>query len=169
MTDPPRATPPAAAVPPAVRTASMLLWVLVALMAVRTLVTIVLLDDLVDAYAESLRGGAALPRDVVADGAPAYVPVALFSLFVFGGLLGLCAAFVKRGAAWARIVATMFASLAALGGLLVLLQPSTVLFTLLGVLSAAVAVAAVVLLFSGPAKAFFRAQRRRTSSGHPMP
>lgn len=139
--------------PPAVRTASLILCVLVGLMVVRTLATILLLDDLVDASAD--------------DGdAPAYVPLALVTLAVFGGLLALCAVFVRRGAGWARIVATMFASLAALAGLQVLVQPSTVLFTLLGVVNAAVAVAAVVLLFSAPANEFFRERRRpRQSAG----
>lgn len=151
----------AAPAPQSVRTAAMLLWALVGLMAVRTLTTIVLFDDLLDAYAEQVDGAQALPADGVAEAAPAYVSTAVFTLVVFGGLLALCAVHVRRAAGWARIVATMFASLAALAGLLVLLQPSTPLFTVLGLLNAAVAVAAVWQLYSRSANEFFRAHRRR--------
>lgn len=167
MAQPP-GQPPGPEIPASIRNASLLLWGLVGLMAVRTLLTIVFLDDLVDAYANSLTGGDQLPRALVEDGAPAYVPIALFSLVVFGGLLALCAHFVTRGAPWARIVATMFGSLAALGGLLVLLQPSTLVFTVLGLLNACLAVAAVVMLFSRESNAFFgrkRAARRRLARG----
>lgn len=154
---------PAGEAPPSVRTASVLLWVLVGLIAVRTLTTIVLFDDLIDAYAEG-DASAGLPRDAVEDAAPAYVSTAVFTFVVLGGLLALCAVYVRRAAGWARIVATMFASLAALAGLLVLLQPSTPLFTVLGLLNAAVAVAVVVQLYSRSANDFFRAQRGRRPS-----
>lgn len=137
------------AAPSSVHTAALLLWGLVALMVVRTLLTVVLLDDLPDSY----------------------LPLALVVVLILGGLLALSAVFVTRGANWARVVGCMFASAAALAGLLVLLQPSTVLFTMLGLASAVAGLAAIVLLFSRPANAFFAAQRRRRRSpaaGQPL-
>ncbi|MDQ3463907.1 MAG: hypothetical protein M3500_04205 [Actinomycetota bacterium] len=154
-------TPPASEIPPSVRNAALLLWTLVGLMVVRTVLTIVFLDDLLGAYANGLDGGAAPPPDIASDRTPAYVPIAVTTLVVLGGLLAVCAVFVPRAAGWTRVVATMFASLAALAGLLVLLQPTTPLFTLLGVLNGVVAVTAVVLLFSRTSNAYFREQRLR--------
>lgn len=127
-------------VPAPVRTAALLLWTLVGLMVVRTLATIVFLDP-----------------------GPAYIPTGLLVLLILGGLLGLCAVYVQRGAGWARVVATMFTTAAALAGLLVLLQQSTPLFTLLGLLNGGVAVAAIVLLFSKQSNAFFAKKRRQPS------
>ncbi len=150
-----RTSGPATAPPSTVRNAALLMWGLIGLMAARTLLTIVFLDDLVDSYQESLTGGDQLPRGVVEQGAPAYVPIAVGSLLILGGLLALCAVFVQRGARWARFVAMMFASLSALGGLLTLIQPTTALFTVLGLLNAVVGLAIIVLLFSGRSNVFF--------------
>lgn len=125
---------PAAGIPPTIRIATTLIWALVALMAVRTALSFTFVDQ----------------------PAQTYVPTALGSLLLLGGLLALAALNVRRGVRWARWLAAMFASLAAFGGLLGLAAPTSVQFTLIGLVSAAVAVTVIVLLFSGPAQAFFR-------------
>lgn len=129
---------PAVEIPSSVRTAARLLWALVALMVIRTVSTILFLDQ------ES-----------------SYVSVALLILLVLGGLLSLCAVHILRGARWARFVAFMFASAGAIAGLLVLFQPSTALFVVLGLLYGAVSVAALVQLFARTSNAFFAAVRKR--------
>lgn len=130
--------------------AVLLIWTLVALLVVRTLLTIALLDSLIDAFSEG-RGDAALGREFIEGAAPAYVPIALISLVVFGGLLALCAIFIPKGAGWARITAIVMSALALLGALLgIFVQASTVLFIVINVL-VAVAAAAVIYYLVRPA------------------
>ncbi|MBA3294654.1 MAG: hypothetical protein H0T40_13215, partial [Geodermatophilaceae bacterium] len=70
-------------------------------------------------------------------GALAYVPIALISLALFGGLLAACAIFLLRGAGWARITAIVISILVLLGALLgIFVQASTILFVVLNVLVA---------------------------------
>jgi hypothetical protein len=113
--------------------AVLLIWTLVGLLAVRTLLTIVLLDSLIDAFAEG-RGDAVLGREYLEGAAPAFIPIALISLIVFGGLLALCAIFIGKGARWARVTAIVMSVLALLGALLgIFVQPSTILFIVINV------------------------------------
>lgn len=126
-----------AQVPLQVRRAAQLLWLLVALMAVRTILTV----GVYDAY----RGNVAL---------------AFVTLVMLGGLLGLCALGVPRGQRWAQIVGVMFASAAALGGVSSLLNPSTGAFAVLGLVGAMVSVAAICFLCSRSANVFFRHRGR---------
>jgi len=124
-------------VPLQVRRAAQLLWLLVVLMAVRTVLTVAVYDV--------YRGSLAL---------------AFVTLVMLGGLLGLCALGVARGQRWARIVGVMFASVTALGGVSSLLSPSTAAFAVLGLAGALVSVAAIWFLCSGSANVFFRRRGR---------
>lgn len=144
----PAAQPARPRVPSTVKLAAMLLFAVAGVLVVRVVLTYALFDSLIDNYAES-RHMQEMPRSFVEDGAPPYRPVALFNAIVFGGILTLCGCFVLRGARWARITGTVFSDLAILGGVIALLQPATVLFKLLGVLTAAALLAAVVLLWTG--------------------
>src|SRR6266540_759274 len=60
-------------VPNPVRYAVAAMWVLLALAVLRTILTIAFKDDLIDAWLENRPGSRGLPREVAADGAPAYV------------------------------------------------------------------------------------------------
>jgi len=138
---------------PSVRMAVLLIWTLVGLLAVRTLLTIVLLDSLIDAFAEG-RGDAVLGREYLEGAAPAFVPIALISLIVFGGLLALCAIFIGKGARWARVTAIVMSVLALLGALLgIFVQPSTILFIVINVLVAVTATGVIFYLIRPDASA----------------
>lgn len=116
------------------RMAVLLLWSLVGLIVVRSLLTILLFDTLIDAYGAELLDAGLAPRESLEGLAPAYVPIALVQMVLFGGLLALCAIFVARGAPWARIAAIVMSALALLGSLLVFFQATTILFIVVNVL-----------------------------------
>lgn len=129
----------AAAEPPLqVIRAAQLLWLLVALIVVRTVLTVVVFD----AYAGN-------------------VALAFVTVVLLGGLLSLCAVGVARGQRWARIVAVMFASVSALGGISSALNPSSAVYGVLGAIGALVSIAAIRFLWTGAANTYFRRPARR--------
>lgn len=137
-----------------VRMAVLLIWSLFGLLAVRTLLTIVLLDSLLDEVAADRTDTSGRTREYVESVAPAYVPIAVISLVIFGGLLALCAIFVGRGAGWARITAIVISVLALLGALLgVFVQPGTILFLVLNILIAVTALGVIFYMLRPDAKA----------------
>lgn len=142
--------------PSSVRTAALLVYALVALMAIRTLLTILFKDDLIEAYATDRNINVTLAED----GAPAYTAIAIGSLIIFGGLLLLCAVYFSKGANWARIVATVFAALSVIGSLLVFVQPAPTWYKLLGILSGLIALGIIVMLYRPDANQFFRAAKQ---------
>lgn len=137
----------------AVKTATTLLWVLVGIGVLRTILTFALFDSLLDAYVDD-QGDTGLPREIIEEGAPAYRPVSLIFGLLFAAVLAAAAIGVARGRNWARILGIVMGVLIALGGLTALFQPAPVLFPLLGVVTVAVAVAAVVFLFKGEVRAW---------------
>lgn len=143
--------------PTIVVAAALLLWLLAGLLVLRAVLTFVLFDSLVDSWYES-RAVAGVPREIIEDGAPAYRQIALGSAILFGGLIALAAAFLPRGARWARILATVVGGFAFLGGLSAIPQPA-VLFTATGLTVAVAAVVAVVALWLPGSSAFFRARK----------
>lgn len=118
--------------------AAQLLWLLVALIVVRTVFTVAVFD----AYAGN-------------------VALAFVTVVLLGGLLGLCAFGVARGQRWARIVAAMFASVSALGGISSALSPSNAVYGVLGAVTALVSIAAIRFLCTRAANAYFRRPARR--------
>ena len=134
--------------------AVLLIWSLIGLLAVRTLLTIVLLDSLLDEVAADRTDTLGRTRKYVEAVAPAYVPIALISLILFGGLLAVCAIFVGKGARWARITAIVLSVLVLLGALIgVFAQPGTILFLVINILVAITAVGIIYYLLRPDAKA----------------
>lgn len=123
-------------VPPKVRTAARLLWLLAGLAVLRTALLL------------------------LGDGADDALGTILFGLVLVAGLLAICAYLVPSGLRWARGLGTVIASLAALGGLSSVFDASSAGFALLGAIGAAAAVGAVALMFSAEARPFFRPRRR---------
>lgn len=131
---------------------------LLAVVALRALLTLVAHDSLLDAFAKS--------RDIdrttdfgklrVESSAPAYTSLAIISLVLFGALLLLTVVFLRRGAGWARVVATVVAVLNLLGIVVVFAQPAPLWYKLLGLVAVALALGILVLLYRSDANAFFR-------------
>ncbi|HEV2784188.1 MAG TPA: hypothetical protein VGX25_32790 [Actinophytocola sp.] len=144
-------------VPNAVRYAAVAVWALLGLAVLRMILTLAFKDDLVDAWIEDKAPG--LPRELVAQDAPAYVGVALVSL-VFTVLLGLAAVNLPNGRNWARIVAIVFAALSVLGIVAAFLAPSLVVLQIINVLMALLSIAVIVLLANAEANRFFAAPVR---------
>lgn len=138
---------------PSTRMAVLLIWSLIGLLAVRTLLTIVLLDSLLDEVAADRTDTLGRTREYVEAVAPAYVPIALISLILFGGLLAVCAIFVGQGARWARITAIVLSVLVLLGALIgIFVQPGTILFLVINVLVAVTAIGVIYYLLQRDAR-----------------
>ncbi|KQZ67253.1 hypothetical protein [Nocardioides sp. Root151] len=140
--------------PPSVSLGQKLIYGLVGFMVLRTLLTIVLKDDIIDHYLAARNSS--LPREVAEDGAPAYVAISIISLVIFGGLLAFSAYMFKSGAGWARIVAVVMAVLTVIGGLSAFAQDAPGWFVILNVLAALIALAVIVVLFRPDASEWFR-------------
>jgi hypothetical protein len=144
---------PAMSVPNSVRYATLAVWAVLGLAVLRMILTLVLKDDLVDAWLDS-RGYDSLQRELFADGAPSYTGAALASLVVTA-LLGLAAVNLPKGKRWARIVAIVFAVLSVLGVALAFLAPSLVLIQVLNVVIGLLSIAVIGLLVTADANRFF--------------
>lgn len=145
---------------PSVRTAVRLIYVLVVVYVIQTILAIAAKNSLVAAYAKSqhIATGSGIGKVEASGGAPAYVPIAVGSLIIFGGLLVLCAQFISRRANWARIAATVLAVLVALGLVTVFAQPSPVWYKLIELVAGLLGVAIIVMLYRSDSNQFFRAQ-----------
>jgi hypothetical protein len=152
---------PATTPPPSVRTAVLLMYGLLAVIVLRTILTIAAHDALLDSFAKD-RGynrDSEFGKLATENAAPAYTAIALISLVVFGGLLLLAALFVPKAAGWARIVATVIAAFNLLGLAVVVGQPAPVWYKLFGIAAGLLALGIVVLLYRSDANAFFRRSR----------
>jgi len=141
-----------------VRIATTLLWALVGIGVLRTILTFALFDSLLDAYVDR-QGDTGLAREVIEDGAPAYRSVALVSGLLFAALLAAAALGVSQGRNWARILGIVLCVLVAFGGLILAIQPAPIIFPLLGLVNAAVAIAAVVLLAKSEVRTWCKRRR----------
>ena len=154
-------TAPATTVPKSVRTATLLMYGLLAVFVLRTIVTIAAHDALLDAFAAD-RGydqDTEFGQLATENAAPAYTAIAVISLLLFGGLLLLAALFVPKAAGWARIVATVIAAFNLLGLAVVVVQPAPVWYKVFGIAAGLLALGVVVLLYRSDANAFFRRTR----------
>ncbi len=138
--------------PSAVETAVKLIWANIALSLVGAVVTFAMLDSLVDQQLDVAAAG--VDADTLRSGLIVGVAVGLaISVAVFAML----AYFIGKGANWARLTYTV---LSVLGFLLSLVgigdQP--VLFLLLSVLSLALTVWALLLLWQQESSAWFKAR-----------
>jgi hypothetical protein len=171
MVNPTRPDAPHSAAPAApsssVRTAVQLMYGLLAVIAVRALLSLVAHDALLDAFAGSRNRDrdVEFDRQVVDSTAPAYTSIAIGSLVIFGILLLVTAVYLRRGARWARLVATVVAVLNLLNILIVIAQPAPIWYKLLGVIVSLLALGILVLLYRSGANAFFR-RAGRQPAGH---
>ncbi len=159
MTAPTPSPPPGSAngtAPASVQTAKLLAYVLVAIQAIRTLITIIANDTLVDAYLEDQGVDPGGAGDFARDGAPAYTGIAIISLVLFGLLIAALANQFGQGKSWARIVTVIFTGLGGLVGLITLVQPAPAWFVILGLITAAVSFALIVFLFRPDANGYFK-------------
>lgn len=142
------------ALPWTVRATGWLLVVVVVLLAVTALLTWLQRDDLVLAWAETSESASA----VVAEGGlealeessiavPAFVPVALASLVVFGLLAAVLGGFLRDGVGWSRGWLTALAGFGAAVSVLSLAEGAPALFVVLAVLAVVVDVALVAVLW----------------------
>ena len=141
-------------VPQSVRNATLAVWAMLALLVLRTILTFVFNDQLVDAWISENASAQALPRELAEDGAPRYTAVAIGVLIV-GVILAVAAINLSKAAGWARIVATIFAALSLLGIVLTLLAPTITVLLVLNIVVGLLAVAVIVLLFTPDANRFF--------------
>lgn len=138
--------------PPAVRNAALAVWAILALVVLRVALTFAFEDDLIDAWVETR--SSSLPRELLAESAPAYTGVAI-GILVIGVVLAIAAANLSKGAKWARIVVYVFASLNILGIVVSFIAPSLLVLMVINGVVALLAVAAIVLLSTGDANRFF--------------
>lgn len=155
---------PARAVPSSVSTATSLLCAK-ALLALAGIAVGVASGDEVSAAVAEDPATAGMAGLVTSIG----VAVGVVGGLVAAGLWVLCAVFVRKGAGWARILATVLAGLSILSGLLGVLGlvvaaavpetgvPTSTLTVVLTVLGVVVSAAVVVALFHPASNAFFRA------------
>ena len=152
-----------AAPPQSIRTAVNLVWALVGLSVLALVLTVVMRDQLIESWAQASGsygdmyddGGA----DAVSDYAPAFVPIAIISTIIFGGIMALLAIFLRRGAGWARIVLTVLAVLGVLGALTTFAQHRPALFLVLTVVQLALYVGLLVFLWHRDSSAYLKGRR----------
>jgi hypothetical protein len=125
---------------------------LVALMAIGTVLTVVLEDDLIRSWAERNAGA----RRIIEEGGiealrsssitpPAFVPVVVVLFVVMVGILGVLRVFLREGYAWARVSLVALALLLGLSsGLVVFREQPPLVFVLVAL---AMVVVDVALLF----------------------
>jgi hypothetical protein len=140
------------------------LTALAVLMGVGTVLTIVLQDDLIEAWAEGNPGA----REILREGGvealksssislPAFVPVVVVMFIVLLGLLAVLRVFLREGYEWARISLASVALLIGLAaGLIAFRESPPAVFVVLCVVSLAVDLAFLGLLAHPDTTEFIR-------------
>ncbi len=146
-------------VPAAVRNATLAVWALLALLVIRVILTFAFAEELIDAYVGDSAYLKSLPRELAEDAAPKYSAVAIVVL-VIGAVLAFAAVNLGRRARWARVLAVVFAALALLGVVVSVIAPTIPVLLIINIVVGLLAVAVIVLLFSGDANRFFAKQPR---------
>jgi hypothetical protein len=138
--------------PASVANAVKLIWANVALSLVSALLTFTMIDDLIDRALENAGAGATIDRDAARIGVIGGI---VFGLVIGVGLAALFAYFIGKGANWARIVYTVLIVIGLIGSLIGLAgQPALLL--VLSLVSMAISIAIVVLLYRPDANAYFK-------------
>ncbi len=140
--------------PSAIRNATLAVWAILVLVVLRVILTFAMSDALVDAWIESNESAKGLPREIVAEGAPKYGPIAI-GILVIGVVLALAAVNLPKGKQWARVVVYVFASLNIIGILLSFLAPTLAVLMVINALVALLSIAAIVLLSTKEASRHF--------------
>ena len=141
-------------VPQPVRNATLAVWAMLALLLLRTVLTFVFTDELVDAWISDNESAKLLPRELAESSAPRYSAVAIGVLIV-GIVLALAAINLSKAARWARVVAVVFAALSLLGVVVSLIAPTILVLLIINLVVGLLAAAVIVLLFTGEANRFF--------------
>jgi hypothetical protein len=150
--------------PGSVVNAMRCLGALAVLMGVGTVLTIVLQDELVEAWAEGNPGA----REILRDGGiealkassislPAFVPVVVVMFVVLLGLLGVLRVFFREGYEWARLsLAAMGLLIGLAAGLIAFRESPPAVFVALGVVTLLVDIAFLALLAHPDTTEFIR-------------
>ena len=141
--------------PSSVVNAQRALGVLVALMAIATVLTVLLEDSLIEAWARRSAAG----REILAEGGiealrasslslPAFVPVVVVMFVVMLSLLAVLRVFFREGYQWARLALAGVAVIIGLAsGLIAFREDPPLVFVVLCVVALLVDLALLVLLF----------------------
>lgn len=132
--------------PQSVQRAVMLIYVNIALSVLTLILTFVLIDDLIEAT------GVSVDEDAARTGA---IVGGIIGFLVFGALFVLLAIFIRKGANWARIVWTVLAAIGIVFGLIGLFGEQPILFLVVGLISLAITIVTLVLLWTKESNAYF--------------
>lgn len=146
--------------PPSVDLAVKLIWVMIAISLISAVYTFANLDSIVDQALEDAGVSETVDPDLVRSGA---VIGAVIGLVISVGLYALLAVFIAKGASWARIVYTVLAALGIVFSVLGFLSGGAatagpVLLTILGLVSWALTVVVLLLLWKQESTAWFKAR-----------
>jgi hypothetical protein len=121
--------------PTLLRAAALTAWVVVVLVVLRTVLAFTRADELLDARSE----------EWVEDRTPLLTAVAL-GMLAAAAVLGLAAAFLPRGARWARVVAMLFALVVVAGAEVLAWTPTIGPLLVIDVALMVLCIAVVMLL-----------------------
>ncbi len=139
--------------PPAIKTSVNIVWALVAVAVLNTILTLVLLDDVIKSSGLDMTTA---EEDTARSGA---VIVAIVVFLIFGALWILLGIFLRKGASWARIVLTVLAALGLVVGLFGLTRDQPAVFLLLSLVQLALFVALLVFMWRPESSQYIAAQR----------
>jgi len=148
---------PAGPVPSSVALARTLSFVLLGWVVLRTVLTIVLQGTILDSYAAArveARGDDAFYDYYRNEASPAFTGQTIVAV-VLALPVVVAALFYAKRARWAQVLATVFAVLVLVIGLLAFASSSPLWWQLLGLVASLLALAVVVTLFLGPSRAWF--------------
>lgn len=140
--------------PRPVRIATLAIWAILGLLVLRTILTLVFTDELIDAYVADNETLKAMPRSFAENAAPRYTAVAIGVLIV-GAVLVLAALNLGRAARWARVVAVVFAGLSLLGVVVSVIAPTIPVLLVINIVVGLLEIAVIVSLFTRDANQFF--------------
>jgi hypothetical protein len=146
--------------------AGQALLALVVLGAVAAVLTVVLRDELVDAWAA---GSQVREEGLAADTItpPAFVPVAITLFVVLAGLLGVLHLFVREGHGWARVALSALVVIMAFSAVAGLRTGEPSVFVVLSLLSVVLDVTVLVLLWQRDTSEYLRGAWRESHTGSP--
>ena len=139
--------------PPAIKTSVNIVWAVVALVVLGTILTLLSLDDIVDAVGVDQTSA---ERDATRTGT---IVGAIVALVIFGGLWTILAIFLRKGANWARIVLTVLAALGLVLGLLTLGGNLPAVLLVIRLVQMALYVALLVFMWRPESSQYIAAQR----------
>ncbi len=141
--------------PPAIKTSVNIVWALVALVVLSVIITLLSLDDIVDAVGVDRTSA---ERDAARTGV---IVGAIVALVIFGGLWTILAIFLRKGASWARIVLTVLAALGLILGLLTLGGNLSAVLLVIRLVQMALYVALIVFMWRPESSQYIAGQRAR--------